>query len=476
MLALRDGTIRGLLLMGQNPLIGGHNTKLIRKGLGNLEWLVVRETFENEASVFWRDDPGQTATEVFLMPAALPGEKDGTYTNTHRLVQWHDKVVEPPGDCRSETWFFFELGKRLKELYADSVLPHDDPIKLLTWDHPDAEGVLKEINGYTWPGREQIEDFKDLKDDGSTASGCWIYTGVFPRNDHNQARSREPDGPGGPGSHLGWAFAWPSNRRVMYNRASADPDGKPWSERKKYLWWDATQKKWVGHDQPDFSLERPPDYQPDWSSGPKEGMDAHDGVSPFMMSADGKAWLFVPSGLKDGPLPTHYEPVESPVTNPLYPKHQDNPTVKKWEREDNPYHAVGDPKYPYVITTYRLTEHHSGGIPTRMVPSTAELQPEGFIELSPELAAELGIATLDWVTVSTARGEIEAKALVTPRMRPLQISGRTVHQVGMPWHFGPLGYATGQPVNVLSAIVGDPNTTIHEGKAFTCNVRKGRTE
>jgi len=292
------------------------------------------------------------------------------------------------------------------------------------------------------------------------------------------ARSRKADTPDGPGTHLGWGFAWPSNRRIMYNRASADPSGQPWSERKKYMYWDANggpeQKgAWVGPDKPDFSIEKRPDYEPDFGAGPQIGMDAHDGRSPFMMSADGKAWLFVPSGLKDGPLPTHYEPVESPVKNPMYGR-QDNPVAKKWDRPDNPYHAVGDPRYPYVITTYRLTEHHSGGIPTRMVPSTAELQPEGFVELSPELAATLQVHTLDWLVVSTARGEVEAKALVTERMRPLEIDGQQIHQVGMPFHFGWHGYATGDLVNTLSAIVGDPNTTIHEGKAFTCNVRKGR--
>jgi len=497
MLAIRDGTIRGLLLIGQNPVVGGHNTHMIRKALPNLEWMVIREIFENETASYWYRSPEVQArelrpedikTEIFLMPASMPGEKEGTFTNTHRLVQWHDKVVEGPGDCRSDSWFFFHLGRRLKELYADSKDPKDQPIQALTWDYPtsgptqepSAEAILREINGYTWPAREQIADFKDLKDDGTTACGVWIYTGVYPKNDHNQARSRKADPPDGPGTHLGWAFAWPSNRRIMYNRASADPSGKPWSERKKYMYWDqqgGPEKKgaWVGPDQPDFSTEKSPDYEPDFSKGPQMGMDALDGKSPFIMSADGKAWLFAPSGLKDGPLPTHYEPVESPVQNPMY-KRQDSPVAKKWERPDNPYHAVGDPNYPYVITTYRLTEHHSGGIPTRMVPSTAELQPEAFAELSHELAFELGVQNLDWVVVSTARGEVEAKALVTERMRPLTIDGKRVHQVGMPWHFGWEGYATGDVVNTLSSIVGDPNTTIHEGKAFTCNVRKGRLD
>jgi formate dehydrogenase major subunit len=483
MLAIRDATIKGLLLVGQNPVVGGHNTGMIRKALPNLEWLVVREMFENETASYWYQSPGLARTiktEMFLLPAALPGEKEGTFTNTQRLLQWHDKVVEPKADIRSDLWFFFHLGKRLKELYADSSDPKDEAIQKLTWDYPtegplaepSAEAILKEINGYTWPDRQQIPNFSELKDDGSTACGCWIYTGVYPRNDHNQARSRQADGPDGPGTHLGWGFAWPSNRRIMYNRASADPEGRAWSEQKRYIWWDPDQKKWTGYDQPDFVPDHAPDYTPDWSQKPS-GMKAIDGQSPFIMQADGKAHLFEPSALKDGPLPTHYEPVESPIDNPLYAQ-QDNPAAKKWARSDNPYHAPGDPRFPYVITTYRLTEHHSGGIPTRFVPSTAELQPEGFIEISTELASELGIGNLDWAVVSTARGEIEARALVTPRLRPLRLDSRWVHQVGMPWHFGWQGYATGDIVNTLSAVVGDPNTTIHEGKAFTCNVRKGR--
>jgi formate dehydrogenase major subunit len=489
MLAIHDGLVRGLLLIGQNPVIGGHNSGMIRRALPNLEWMVVRETFENETASFWYRspevergelDPASIKTEVFMLPAALPGEKAGTFTNTHRLVQWHDKVVDPPADCRSDLWFMYHLGRRLKALYADSRDPRDAPIQRLTWDYPtegahddpSPEAVLKEINGYTWPAREQIADFKDLQDDGSTACGCWIYTGVFPAADHNQARSRRPDGPEGPGTHLGWGFAWPSNRRILYNRASADPEGRPWSERKRYLWWDAQQGRWTGLDHPDVSPQKPPDYEPDWASQPT-AMDAHDGRAPFMMMADGKGWLFVPSGLKDGPLPTHYEPVESPVRNPLYAQ-QDNPVAKKWPRPDNAYHAPADPRYPHVLTTYRLTEHHSGAIPTRMVATTAELQPEGFAELPPELAAEKGIATLDWIVLSTARGEIETRALVTERLRPFSIDGRRVYQIGMPWHFGWQGYATGDIANTLSAVVGDPNTTIHEGKAFTCDVRKGR--
>jgi formate dehydrogenase major subunit len=252
--------------------------------------MIVREIFENETASYWYKSPEiergeirpqDIKTEIFLLPASLPGEKDGTFTNTNRLVQWHDKVVDPPGDCRSDLWFFYDLGTRLKQLYAGSADGKDAPLQNLTWDYPthgihkepSAEAVLREINGYTWPDRQQIDDYKKLKDDGSTACGCWIYTGVYPANDHNQARSRVPDGPDGPGTHLGWAFAWPANRRILYNRAAADPQGKPWSERKRYLWWDAAQGKWLGHDKPDFVEDKAPDYKPDWSKHP-HGMDA----------------------------------------------------------------------------------------------------------------------------------------------------------------------------------------------------------
>lgn len=489
MLAIQDGLIRGLLVLGQNPVVGGHNTHAIRMGLPKLEWMVVRETFENELASYWYKSPevargelkpSDIGTEIFLLPAALPGEKEGTFTNTQRLIQWHDKVVEPPGDCRSDLWFMYHLGKRLKGLYAESTATRDEPIKHLTWDYPtsgphaepSAEAVLREMNGFTVTDGKLVSGFADLEDDGSTACGVWIYSGVHPKDGENRAKSRQPDAPGAKGSHQGWGYSWPHNRRIIYNRASADPDGKPWSERKKYVWWDAPEGKWTGYDNPDFTPDKAPDYTPDWSKQPK-GMDALDGKSPCIMMGDGKMWLFVPAGLKDGPLPSHYEPVESPVRNAVYGQ-QDNPAAKKWPRPDNQYHQVDDPKYPYVITTYRLTEHHSGGIPTRMVASTAELQPEGFAEIPPELAAELGIRNLDWVVVSTARGEIETKALVTERLRPLDLDGRRIHQIGMPWHFGWQGYATGDIVNVLTSVVGDPNTSIHEGKAFTCNVRPGR--
>lgn len=489
-LAMVDGVVLGQFVLGQNPLVGAVNADLVERGMSKLEWLVVRDFAMTETAEFWRRgrlvqrgelSPEQIGTEVFFMPCALSGEKAGTVTNTSRLVQWHDSVVEAPGDSRSELWFMFHLGQRLKALYADSTDPRDGAIQALTWDYPvageraepDAEAVLMEINGYTVADRRQVATYKDLKDDGSTACGGWMYSGIFPREGHNVARSRRPDGPDGPGSHLGWAFAWPSNRRTLYNRASADPVGQPWSERKKMVWWDDAEAKWAGTDIPDFEPTKHPDYRPDWSKHP-HGMDALGGADPFIMEADGRCQLFAPSGLKDGPLPTHYEPLESPVRNEIHPGQQANPTLKPWPRPGNETHAAQDPRFPYVFSTFRLTELHCGGVMSRVTPHTAELQPEAFVEVPVELAEELGIGHLDWTVLSTLRGEIEVKAMVTRRLKPFVIGGRTVYQIAMPWVFGGEGFAHGASANVLLGIYGDANTGIHSTKALTCNLRRGR--
>ncbi len=486
LMMMKDGTMKGLFCMGQNPAVGGQNAVLGRAGLANLDWLVVRDIHEIETAAFWHDAPEvregkvrpqQIKTEIFLMPAAVASEKNGSYTNTQRLVQWHDKAVEPTGDVRSEAWFVYHLGRRLKELYAGDNSVRGRQIRAITWDYgaegaygdPDLRLVVKEINGYTVADGQVVKSPSQLKADGSTASGCWIYTGIMPEEGVNLARSRRGDDR----ASLEWGFAWPANRRILYNRASADPQGRPWSERKKWVWWDAEQGRWTGYDVPDFPLTKPPDYTPPPDA---KGLDAHAGDSPFLNMADGKGWLFAASGLRDGPLPTHYEPWETPVRNLLYPEQQRSPAAKLHLRPDNPYHEIGDPRFPYVITTYRLTEHHTAGGMSRWVPWLAELQPQGFVEISPELAAELGIDNGDWVTVATLRGQAEARALVTERVQPLTIDGRTVHHIGMPWHFGFGGLAQGGIANDLSALVEDPNSLIHEAKSFTCTLRKGRID
>jgi formate dehydrogenase major subunit len=254
----------------------------------------------------------------------------------------------------------------------------------------------------------------------------------------------------------------------MYNRASADPAGKPWSEKKKWVWWDAEQKRWAGYDVPDYIATKPPT---DKGKPGAAGMDALPGTAPFIMRADGLGWLFVPAGLVDGPLPTHYEPVESPVANPLY-KQQMSPVFKYWKETGNELAQMGDPKFPYVMTTYRLTEHYLAGGMSRWLPWLTELQPELFVEISPELAQEKGIKNLDWCRISSPRTQIRAKALVTRRMRPFTIDGKVIHQVGMPWHWGYEGLSTGDVVNELTSLIADPNVSMHEGKAFVCNVER----
>ncbi len=412
------------------------------------------------------------------------------------MLQWRDKAVDPPGDARSDLWFVYHLGKRLKELYADSKQWRDSGLLNLTWDYemehpeegsrildePDALLVLKEINGYyvrppdakegdtrTYTLRDapHVPGYAVLKDDGSTACGSWIYSGVYPAPGKNLAAARNPEGR----TFLGWGYAWPANRRILYNRASADPEGKPWSERKKYVWWDEAEKKWTGYDVPDFMVNRPPGFRPEPGA---VGMDAHSGSDPFIMKPDGKGWLFVPKGLKDGPLPTHYEPVESPTRNALY-RQQSNPAAKYFrDRPDNHLAAIGDANYPIVITTYRLTEHHVSGPMTRWMPWLNALQPSLFVELSPELAGERHIRHGEWVIINTPRGEIEARAMVTRRMRPLFVSGRVVHQIGVPFHWGFQGKSKGSITNDLAHMVLEPNVSIEEAKAFTCNIRPGR--
>lgn len=490
-----DGGLDGMFVMGQNPAVGSQHAGLQRRALAKMKWLVVRDLADLETASFWKDSPEirsgemkpeDIQTEVFLMPAAGHVEKEGHFTNTQRLLQWRDKALDPPGDARSELHFAYHLGKRIKAHYADSERARDWPIRNLTWDYaehgvhdePNAEDVLREINGYDLTTGKLLNGFGEMRNDGTTSSGCWIYSGCFADN-VNQPRRRNPgdlDAPGGSVSPE-WGWAWPANRRVLYNRASADPSGKPWSERKKLVWWDEEKEQWAGYDVPDFPPGKRPDYAPEPDA---EGMDAIPGSAPFMMMPDGRGALFSPSGPLDAPIPTHYEPLESPVPNELYPKLGANPLGITWVRPENPLVEENDDRYPLVASTFRLTEHHTAGPMSRNLPWLAELQPEMFAEIDPVLARDRGIVDGEWMVIETPRAEIEARAKVTNRVQPLRMGERTIHQVCLPWHWGtfktnPQG-VTGDTVNDLIAISGDPNTTIHESKAFRCDVRAGRRQ
>jgi formate dehydrogenase major subunit len=507
-----EGKMEGMFLMGQNPAVGAPNSRLQRKALAKLKWLVVRDLVEIESASFWSESPEidrgelkteEIETEILFFPAAGHAEKEGAFTNTQRLLQWREKAIDPPGDCRSDAWFVHQLALRLIAKAKASNDPLDEPLRALDWWYPQdelgdpkMEAVLAEINGWqTLQDKEntqgstpniqrsteqgvvfgqdrngnphhgpQINGFVELKADGSTACGCWIYSGVLGRDGVNKANSRKSR------DYLGhgWGFAWPGDRRIIYNRASARPDGRPWSERKKLVWWDS--EEWTGIDVPGFVKGKPPDYEPEIGA---EGLDAIPGDAPFILHEDGLGWLFVPKGLRDGPFPTHYEPLESPVSNELYSRNT-NPAEQWFARQDNRFAPPGDARFPFVLTTYRLTEHHTAGGMSRFLSHLSELQPEMFAEISPELAGELDIKNGDYICIVTLRSAIEARALVSRRIRPLRLNWKTLHQVAVPYHFGTAGLVHGSVANDLLAISGEPNVTIMEAKALTCNIVPGR--
>ena len=485
-----QGMVKGYFLLGQNPAVGSANAKMQRLGMSKLDWLVVRDFSLIESATWWKDsheiESGEwrtedLKTEVFFFPAAAHTEKDGTFTNTQRMVQWHHKAVDPVEDQRSELWFMYHLGKLIRERLSDSSDEMDRPILDLTWSYPlkgehrepDAEAVLAEISGWNAEG-ELLSTYTALKHDGSTSCGCWIYCGTYADGVNQTARRTPAKDQNWLCSEWEWAWAWPANRRILYNRASADPEGKPWSERKALVWWDEEQQKWTGHDVPDFEATKPPSYRPpDDAVGP----DALAGDDPFIMQADGRGWLYAPAGVADGPLPTHYEPQDSPVRNALH-EQQRSPTRKLYSHPANRYHPDPDQPgadvFPYVATTYRLTEHFTAGGMSRWTPYLCELQPEFFVEVSPELAAERGLEHRGWATIVSARGAVEARVMVTDRMTPLTIEGRTIHQIGMPYHWGANGYSRGDSMNELSSMALDPSSHIQEVKSLTIDIRPGR--
>ena len=492
--AMLEGSVTGFFVLGENPAVGSANSGMHRMAMANLDWLVVRDFQEIESASFWYDAPEietgelrteDIGTEVFLLPAAAHTEKSGSFTQTQRLLQWHDKAVEPEGDCRSDLWFFHRLGQLVRERLAGSEDPRDRPVLDLTWDYPtegpfgdpDAEAVLAEINGFDADGNP-LSSYTDLAADGSTRCGCWIYCGCN-ADGVNQPRRRRP---GSEQSWVAseWGWAWPANRRLLYNRASADADGNPWSERKRYVWWDDDAGEWTGDDVPDFQADKRPDFRPEPDA---TGPDALAGDDPFVMQSDGKAWLFVPVGLKDGPLPLHYEPDESPVRNPIH-RRQENPVIQPIDRPENPLHPnPGEPGgggladggvYPFVLTTYRVTEHHTAGAMSRTVRRLNALQPAMFCEVGSELAAIRGLHHLGWATIVTARAAIEAQVLVTERMQSLDVDGARVHQVGVPYHWGSRGENTGDSANDLLGLRLDPNVHIQDTKSQTCDIVAGR--
>jgi len=464
---LQTGGFEGLVCMGTNPLVGGPDVGSIALGLNNLKWLVAADLWETETSVFWKRpgaDPKSIPTEVFLLPAAASVEKEGSISNSGRWAQWRYKAAEPPGDAESDAFIVDQWVKRLKKLYADDgVFP--EPIVDLAWNYgdghePDIDLVARECNGrftrdIVIDGKEfkkgqQVPSFALLQADGSTASGNWLYCNSYTEAG-NMMQRRSKEDPTGMGMFHGWAWCWPLNRRIVYNRASVDLDGKPWNPKKPVISWNQASNKWEG-DVPDGG------WPPMGQTGTRY---------PFIMIAEGHGRLFA-AGLADGPFPEHYEPMESPMVN-LMSSRQSNPAL------DRPG-IVDKSGVFYIATTCRVSEHWQAGAMTRNLPWLVELVPDMFVEMSEELAKSKNIANGDFVTISSKRGSIQARALVTSRIKPFLIDGKRIEQVAIPWHFGFNGLATGDSANVLTEAVGDANTHIPEYKAFMCNIKKGGTK
>lgn len=455
--AMHQGVIRGLLCWGQNPAVGGPDLTITREALDKLDWLVAVDLWETETAAHWKRpdvDPTTIQTEVFLLPAAASFEKEGSISNSGRWMQWRWKGAEPPGEARADLDIIASLMRRLKELYVNEGGPHAQAITDLTWDygeHPDPARAAREINGYDLTTGKLVGNFTNLKDDGSTSCGCWIYSGSFNENGNLAARRDDKD-TSGIGLYSGWAWSWPLNRRIIYNRASVDLNGQPFDPKRAVIRWNG--EKWVG-DVPDGGY-------------PPLAVDPAKARLPFIMTAEGRARLFG-QGLVDGPLPEHYEAWESPVAN-LFSSQQNNPTIALWAKD---FQQRGDPgRYPIIATTYRLSEHWQAGQMTRNLPWLVELFPQMFVEISEELAAEKGLRNGDKAIVETARGSIEVAVAVTRRLEPFYLGNRTVHQIAMPWHWGYIGLSTGQSANILAPNVGDANTMIPEYKAFLCDIRR----
>ena len=461
--AMGRGIIKGLWVWGQNPASGGPNSNGARNALANLDWLVSVDIWMNETAEFWQRpgvEPADIGTEVFVLPAACSYEKEGSISNSGRWAQWRYKAVDPPGEAMADLEIMHLVMLKLKELYAeDAQAPQREAVTNLVWDygtHVTSDAVAKEINGYDSTGK-LVENFTNLMDDGTTSSGNWLYCNMYTESAGNKAKKREPvdSHPAQIGLYSDWSWCWPLNRRIIYNRASVDLDGVPWDSEHPVIFSYTPETKWQGD-------------VPDGGWAPINQADDGAKYLPFIMKPEGVARL-LGFGLKDGPFPEAYEPWESPLTSSLMSGTKTDPCAFVGSYM-NPR---GTPEeFPYVGTTYRCTEHWQTGIMTRNLPWLVQLMPEMFVEMDEELAAEKGIKNGDRVIVESARGEIEAVALVTMRFQPMQVNGQTIYHVGVLNHWGYSGMAKGDTGNILTPHVGDANTTIPEYKTFLCNVRK----
>jgi formate dehydrogenase-N alpha subunit len=471
---MANGQMNGYICQGFNPLQAFPDRNKIRRGLSKLKYLVVMDPLDTETSRFWENfgphnpsNPAEIQTEVFQLPTTCFAEEAGSLVNSARWLQWHWKAADPPGEAQTDIWIMSGIFHRMRELYRKEGGAFPDPILNLTWDYtnptdPDPAELAKDMNGralvdikdptgtVTQHAGQLLDGFSQLRDDGTTTSGCWIFSGSFTEKGNQMAR-RDASDPREQGLAPNWAWAWPANRRIMYNRASADPNGKAWNPQKPIIEWNGSL--WAGIDVPDYVPTIPPSA----------------GVGPFIMNAEGSGRLFARGLMAEGPFPEHYEPFESPTPNLLHPKVKSNPAARVFPDDRSAFGT--DANFPYVATTYRLTEHFHFW--TKHALINAILQPEQFIEIGEALAREKGIGQADWVQVSSKRGVVVCKAYVTKRIKPMQVNGKPTHVIGVPIHWGFTGQARkGYGANNLTPSVGDANTQTPEFKAFLVNIEK----
>jgi formate dehydrogenase major subunit len=492
-----QGQFEGFFAWGQNPACSSANAGKVRTALSKLKWMVNVNLFDNETGSFWKGpgmNPKDVQTEVFLLPAASSVEKEGSITNSGRWAQWRYRAIAPIGESKPDSEIMNDLFFHVKRLYQKQGGAFPEPILNTIWNYGDKDAgggiprfdihqVAKEINGYYL---EDVYDktanppkllgkkgdlcatFVHLQADGSTSCGCWIFSQSYTQKDGkviNMMARRDKKDPTGLGMYPEWSWAWPVNRRILYNRASVDPSGKPWNPHKAVIKWDAVKE--------DSASKKPGTWVGDVPDGPAPPMATEKGKLPFIMLATGVGGLFGP-GLTDGPFPEHYEALESPLEKNILSGQRINPAVRLFNGPADAF-FFADARYPFVATTYRVSEHWQTGLLTRHLPWQLEMQPEQFVELSEELAAEKNIRNGEKVMIKSARGEVRAVAMVTKRFTPLMVNGKKTHQIGMPWCFGwqwPADGSGGDSANLLTPNIGDANTMIPETKTFMANVEK----